>query len=248
MKPEAYCVNRRFDVSGPLPFRMERHYFVHALAGVMRLEADGRRWTLPPARGALVAADRAVEITVLSPVVAASVLFEAAAMTPASDLAVFEMSPLCRELVRVCRKWGEAAAQDEYARQIFRALATEVRHLAETPSLCVMTAPQDAALARAIALTEEGLGGDPVFEEIARAVGRSPRTLARRFSEEMGMTWRETLRRLRIVRAMELLAMSDTSVTEVSLSVGYASLSGFNAAFRELTGMAPGSYRKSLSG
>ncbi len=133
MGPEAYCVNRRFDVSGPLPFRMDRHYFAHALAGV-------------------------------------------------------------------------------------------------------------------IALTEEGLGGDPVCEKIVRAVGRSPRTLARRFSEGMGMTWREALRRLRIVRAMELLAMSDVSVTEVSLSVGYASLSGFNAAFRELTGMAPGSYRKSLSG
>lgn len=95
-------------------------------------------------------------------------------------------------------------------------------------------------------MTEDLAGGTPNFNEIARETGHSPRALARRFSDELGMTWREVLRRVRIIRAVEALATSDASVTEVALSVGYQSLSGFNAAFRDLTNMNPTEYRASF--
>jgi AraC-like DNA-binding protein len=61
------------------------------------------------------------------------------------------------------------------------------------------------------------------------------------------MTWREALRRIRIIRAVELLADGDMQVTEAALAVGYSSLSGFNAAFRDLMDMNPSDYRASLT-
>lgn len=246
MEPRAYCLHSKFDVAGPVSFRVDKHYFVHALAGVMRLEADGYRWTLPPARAALIAANHKVEINIVSPVTSASVLFDPDFMAPKNNLVVFDVSPLCSELVRVGRNWGAADVQSDYARQIFRMLASEITLLEESPSPTVLRTPRNTALANAIELTEARLSDHLVFEEIAQSVGCSPRTLARRFSEEMGLTWRETLRRLRITRAMEALATSDIAVTQISLSVGYESLSAFNSAFREIVGMAPSAYRKSL--
>lgn len=246
MKQLTYCVSRQFDIAGPASFRMDRHYFVYALSGVMRLEADGRRWTLPPARGALIAARHPVEITILSPVAAASVLFETEAMTPKANLVVFEISPLCRELVRVCRQWGAGDLQDDYAVQIFGTLAAEIARLARSPSLCYLNKPKDAALGQALALIEDRLAEDLELDDVARSVGRSSRTLARRFTDELGMTWRETLRRVRIIRATELLALSQMSVTEVAFAVGYASLSGFSAAFQDIVERTPSDYRKSL--
>ncbi|MEZ5935599.1 MAG: helix-turn-helix domain-containing protein [Alphaproteobacteria bacterium] len=80
----------------------------------------------------------------------------------------------------------------------------------------------------------------------SRAVCQSPRTLARRFSDEMGMTWREVLRRLRIIRAIEALATTDKSATTIAYDVGYGSLSAFNSAFRGQTGKGPGEYRASF--
>jgi AraC-like DNA-binding protein len=62
------------------------------------------------------------------------------------------------------------------------------------------------------------------------------------------MTWREALRRVRLTRAVELLAVGDTSVTEVALAVGYNSISAFNAAFRDLMGSSPSDYRASFRG
>jgi AraC-like DNA-binding protein len=245
MEPDAYCFHKSFDPAGPSEFRMDRHYLLYAMEGTMRLEAQGRRWTLPPARAALIAAGHPITVSILSKLTSASVLFAPSFMPPpAQVLTVFDISLLARELIMECLAWGpESAPLTPYARRIFETLAAVVLKLAESPSPCVLPSPASPALARALALTEEQANGTPSFEDIARETGQSPRALARRFSEEMGMTWREALRRIRIIRAVEALAGSDASVTEIALAVGYNSLSAFNAAFRDLTGRSPSEYR-----
>lgn len=60
------------------------------------------------------------------------------------------------------------------------------------------------------------------------------------------MTWRAVLRRMRVLRAIEELAAGNVPVTKIAFNVGYASLSAFNAAFRELTGRTPTGYRDSF--
>jgi len=246
MRRAAYSLHRAFDPAAPAIFRMDRHYFLYALSGTMRLEADGQRWTLPPARAALIAANHPVEITLLTRLTSASVLFDTAALSPRAALTVFDMSPLARELVSACRAWGEDRLPDAYAQLLFRMLAAEIQRLSETPSPCVLPRPTSKALSRALDLMEAALANRPDFAAIANAIGVSPRTLGRRFQEEIGMSWREALRRTRIVRAVELLASTSMTVTEISLETGYESVSAFNSAFRDLIRMTPTAYRKSL--
>jgi len=244
--PSAWCIHRRFEPPGPTAFRMDRHYFVYALSGTMRLQAEGQRWMLTPARGALISASHAVTVTILSPVMSAAVLFEPAMMTPHQSLQVFDLSPLCRELVRACKFWGPEHGETTYSRIIFQALAAETARLCKNPCRCILPQPETASLVRALALTEDAIADSPSFEAIAKAVGQSPRNLARKFSKELGMTWRETLRRLRVMKAIELLATSNASVTEICFGVGYASLSAFHAAFHDLVGISPTQYRQSV--
>ena len=115
--------------------------------------------------------------------------------------------------------------------------------LAETPSPVTVPAGRSPELRRALALTEERLAEDLTFEDVARDVGLAPRSLARRFEDECGMTWRALVRRMRVLRAIERLAAGEESVTTIAHEVGYTSLSAFNAAFRELTGRTPTQYR-----
>ena len=74
-------------------------------------------------------------------------------------------------------------------------------------------------------------------------MGLAPRSLARRFEDEAGMTWRAVLRRMRVLRAIEELAAGEDSVTAIAHAVGYTSLSAFNTGFRDLTGRTPTQYR-----
>ena len=115
--------------------------------------------------------------------------------------------------------------------------------LAATPSQAWMPTVRSDVLRRALALTKENLTTTQCFEQIAQAAGATPRTLARRFADELGMTWRQAQRRLRMVHAVEALSDDKASITEVAFATGYNSLSAFNAAFRDFTGQTPSEYR-----
>jgi AraC-like DNA-binding protein len=82
----------------------------------------------------------------------------------------------------------------------------------------------------------------PTLEEIGRQVGCSHYHLSRIFSQEVGMTFQQYLRQIRLERAAELLRTGRCNVTEAALEVGYNSLSHFSTAFHDAFGCCPGLY------
>ncbi|OHV33359.1 MULTISPECIES: AraC family transcriptional regulator [Pseudofrankia] len=248
MTRKAYSFVRTFAPEPDRDLCVDRHYLLCASAGVLRLEARGQAWLLPPARAALIEAGRPVRVSIPQQVTTASVLFDTDfAPVPPAPLTVFDLSPLARALVNECGAWGES---DEpltaYGETLFAALAAVTWRLADQPSPVVVPAGRSPELRRALRLTEERLGEEVRFEDLADEVGVAPRTLARRFEAETGMTWRAVLRRMRVLRAIEELAAGDAAVTAIAYTIGYTSLSAFNAAFRELTGRTPTEYRASF--
>jgi AraC-like DNA-binding protein len=248
MTREAYSFVGAFTPAPSRELCVDRHYLLCASAGALRLEAQGQAWLLPPARAALIEAGRAIRVSVPQPVTTASVLFGTGFVpAPAAPLAVFDLSPLARALVSECRGWADSDEPlPRYAATLFTALAAVTWRLAERPSPVVVPTGRSPELRRALELTRQRLGGDVRFEVVAGDVGLAPRSLARRFEDELGMTWRAVLRRMRVLRAIEELAAGDAPVTEIAFTVGYGSLSAFNAAFRELTGRTPTQYRASF--
>ena len=93
-----------------------------------------------------------------------------------------------------------------------------------------------------IFLLEQNLASPLSLEELGKKIGCSHFYLSRVFSAQTGKTITQYLRQLRMERAAELLKSREYNVTEVSLEVGYASLSHFSAAFHETFGCCPGLY------
>lgn len=193
----------------------------------------------------LIAAGEVIQVAIPQPVTSSSVLFESGfAPVPPAPLTVLDLSPLARALVTECVAWPDSQEPlPPYARSLFGALAAVTWRLAQRPSAVNVPAGQSAELRVALALTGDRLAEDLHFEDVAHEVGLAPRSLARRFEDEYGMTWRAVLRQMRVLRAIEELATSEHSVTTIAHRVGYTSLSAFDAAFRELTGRTPTQYR-----
>lgn len=80
--------------------------------------------------------------------------------------------------------------------------------------------------------------------EVAEHVGMASTAFSRFFRKAAGRGFSATLRRLRIVRACQLLAEHETSVVEIAYAVGYQNLSNFNRQFRAETGTTPRMYRR----
>lgn len=79
---------------------------------------------------------------------------------------------------------------------------------------------------------------------LAELVGFSPFHFARAFKRSFGLPPHRYHVSRRIERAKELLAVPNSSVTEVALAVGFAETSSFSAAFRKHTGRPPSEYRR----
>lgn len=75
--------------------------------------------------------------------------------------------------------------------------------------------------------------------ELSRAVGVSPRTLARRVEAGVGMTPQRFVQRLRVSQAVHLLETTRASVEEVAERVGYADSAAFRRVFRRHVGGSP---------
>ena len=86
------------------------------------------------------------------------------------------------------------------------------------------------------------IGGLPEAS-LARSIGASRATLARRFTALVGIPPLAYLTRWRMTLAGRRLRESTDALAQVAASVGYQSEFAFNRAFRREVGVAPGMYR-----
>ncbi len=68
--------------------------------------------------------------------------------------------------------------------------------------------------------------------------------LSKLFKQKYGLGIYEYLTNVRMERAKELLAMSDTRIRDISLRVGFADTNYFSKAFHNYTGKTPSEFRK----
>jgi AraC-like DNA-binding protein len=76
------------------------------------------------------------------------------------------------------------------------------------------------------------------------ASGLAPRTLHARCLRETGFGPRSFIREIRLMRAMELLALEGLAVQAAAEAVGFASLPSFTAAFSSRLGVAPSEFAR----
>jgi len=94
----------------------------------------------------------------------------------------------------------------------------------------------------------DGIGsGRPVsIRDIASDAAMSPFHFIRQFEALFGTTPHQFRMQVRIDRAKRLLALSDYSVTDVCLEVGFSSLGSFSDLFARRVGAAPSVYRRQI--
>ena len=82
---------------------------------------------------------------------------------------------------------------------------------------------------------------------ISKQFGYHPFYLNRIFKENTGMTLHQTLLRVRLQNAKELLKQTRLSIDEIHKEVGFNNRTQFCTFFRKQTGMSPTEYRKQSS-
>ena len=99
-------------------------------------------------------------------------------------------------------------------------------------------------LLRARDAMDRDFSGPLSISDLAAVACVSEANFIRSFKAVFGETPHRYLQRRRIERAMYLLRCTDTSVTEICMTVGFSSLGSFSRTFADIVGESPSGFRR----
>lgn len=108
----------------------------------------------------------------------------------------------------------------------------------------MLTRVEFARLCRARDRLRETYDRPLSIRDIAKEAAMSPFHFIRRFEAVFGRTPHQFRIEARLDRARALLALSDYSVTDVCMEVGFSSLGSFSDLFARRVGAPPSAYRR----
>ena len=149
---------------------------------------------------------------------------------------VFAMADLALSIV-------SRIAGPALARQCMRVLLLD-RHASQAPYMVLRDMVHDEPVVQAAERwVRKHLAETVRVEHLARAVGASPRTLARRLDETLGTTPLGFIQRMRLEAATHLLESSKASLEEIAARVGYRDAGTLRRLMRRKLGSRPSELR-----
>ncbi|KGT93328.1 AraC family transcriptional regulator [Erwinia typographi] len=208
--------------------------------GLISVDAGSSRWVVPATHAAWIPPAIQHGLRSHGPYSGWSVYVIASACNELPDKpCILAVTGLLREAVTRAASWNreELTAPQE---RLAGVILDEIRALPQANLGLPM--PQDVRLLRIARALSDRPDDDRRLEAWAAWAGMAPRTLTRRFSAETGFSFSEWRQRVRLLRALELLAAGQP-VTTIALDLGYDNVSAFIALFRRVFGTTPGRYK-----
>jgi AraC-like DNA-binding protein/quercetin dioxygenase-like cupin family protein len=222
-----------------------QHQIVWASRGVLTTLVGDGRWVLPPTR-ALWIPGGTLHRTGTSEGAAMRGIFVDPARSPVAFAAptLLRVGRLLHDLFdHLTSNGGDIEWHDRADTGRRERAEAVVFDLLEPMEVIPVGAPlpeDPRALAVARALVRDP-ADDRTLYRFADAAAASPRTLARLFLAETGMTFGQWRTQIRLATSLPLLAKG-LPVARIAERVGYASPSAYVAAFHRAVGVSPGRY------
>ena len=215
--------------------RHDDHQIVYAGRGVLAVTTDKGSWVAPATRAIWIPAGTFHAHRAYGELKLHTVGLPATQNPLRLDSpTVLAVGPLLRELIITYTRSDEDTPERTRLRAVLldqlRASPQQTLHV-PTPTVPVLRAVCD--------ILQADSGDTRTLGELGRAVGASERSLSRLFREDLGMTFPQWRKQLRLHHALVLLA-NRTSVTTVAHQCGWSSASAFIEVFRRSFGHTPG--------
>lgn len=205
----------------------------------MTVNTEDGTWVIPPQRGVWIPAGIFHSISMSGAVKMRTLYLTSGRVFPEyKRCTVLSISALDRELILELVR-TPISNRGSHWRTLASVLLERLTSFAVLPLHLPMPIDRRARRVSQAIIDRPACNDD--LSTLAKSHGVSPRTLARLFFRETGMTFGRWRQQARILASLSLLAAGQ-SVTSAALDVGYNSPSAFVAMFRRALGVSPGRY------
>jgi len=226
-----------------------RHQLLYAEGGGLHFFADEQQFILPAKHGAWIPAGLNHKVLSSSPHLYLRTLYmeqmQETVQFP-QRLTIFPISPLAREMIVHTQQWHYDEAVTDAETAFYNAIGYLIADWCADDITLVLPTTEHAHLMQITQYMLANLDQNLSTSQVSYEFGLSTRTLMRLFRNQFDMTFQTYLRTARIIKALELLSMPDVSITDVSLQVGYQSMSSFSNTFKSYVGKSPSMFRQEI--
>ena len=215
--------------------------FVYAHKGVLIVTTTDERYIVPPEQGVWLLPEVEHEVTAISDVALTSFYFDNALLDklPAKSC-VLTINNFLKVLILEA---NQITFDYDWNGTDGRLLQLILDRLSLAPAVIFqLPFPKDPRLLTMLSALQKEPSLGHNLAQWGKIVGASTRSLSRLFKNETGLSYRVWRQRLNIQIALSELSKG-TSVTNISLHLGYESPSAFIHMFKENTGVTPKNYR-----
>lgn len=160
---------------------------------------------------------------------------------------IYPANNLIIELIRFTERWNKQSitSKNEFSELLFGLF--HILSEEKNKQLSIMLPfSDDAKMIKIINYVEQYYGTNLSIEMMTQHFNMSERTFTRWFKKELGITFKQYVKSVRITKAIEFLLKTNLSISEIANKVGYDSLPSFSKIFHEFTGKRPHEMRKEL--
>lgn len=217
-----------------------RAQLAFAVSGVMHVDTEQGAFVVPPQRALWLPAGLRHCIAMHGAVGMRTIYVAPEKARGLPEMCrVVAVTPLLRELVLEAVRLPRSYRRDSRAARLTALLLDEMRALPILPLHLPM--PEDRRLQRVCEAIQRNPALDLTLAELADTASTSPRTLARLFRSETGMSFGQWRQQARLLAALRALAWG-AKVTSVAMDLGYDTPSSFASMFRKALGVPPSRY------
>ena len=159
---------------------------------------------------------------------------------------IYPVNDLLLQLLLFTKRWNGDLIKntDEYF--VSKALKVILPQICKTRLPLSLPFAKDPRLIKVIEYIDENLHENILFESLAVNFGFSERSLYRLFQKDLGMSFMKFFTIKRMLKALELILEQQIPINEISLAVGYSSVTTFSNTFYKCLGQRPSDYRKGI--
>ncbi|WP_131867222.1 AraC family transcriptional regulator [Biostraticola tofi] len=221
----------------------QRAQFLYGLEGLMEVTTEDGKWMVLPYSGVWIPAGKPHSVKMIGVSTRSLYIKPAYAPRQPSQCEVLNVSPLLHQLILSAHHLPERYHDDGRDETLIALMLHEIRLASPLPYFTPL--PRHTLLAELCAAFLLQPHIHSTAEEWARSLNKSVRTFTRLFRQQLGLTFSEW--RLKACLMQALADMSQgSSVTEISLNLGYESLSAFTTMFRKQLGFPPSVFIKQI--
>ncbi|MUV04681.1 helix-turn-helix domain-containing protein [Flavobacterium rakeshii] len=163
-----------------------------------------------------------------------------------SQVGIYPINELLMEMMKYTETWdGRIEPQDE--RYLFLAAIKGILpNISNKKSPIALPFTENERITPILNYISENISENHTLEGLSELFGFSERSLSRLFQMTLKTSFLQYLKLLRMVHAIELMLMTDLSISEIAYKVGYESLSSFSNTFWQLTHIRPSDFKRNL--